>query len=236
MKKTLFIFNGVTKNNGKVGISGGESRMFEIIKNNKDLEVNLLTTTNGLELVEKSRIPYQNKYLINYCVDSTIKSNLTISLKSFFRLPKELKKYNGVVYSSCEHLYDILPAFRLKIFNKCKWIALYHWAEDYPWKDKRGGVPFLRRYIYWFNRLFSGLLIKMFSDQILAVSGQTRDKLIKIKKINPRKIRAVYCGVEYQRITNTLEKYKDEKESKYDAVFMKRLGYGKGVFDLLKYL
>lgn len=234
MEKILFIYNGLIRNNGQVGISGGDIRLFEIIKNTKNREINLLTTTNGEELISKYQIPYQQKHVINYVVTSGFKSNLIVMLKSIFSLPKSLKKYHGQVYSSCEHLYDVFPALILKVFNRCPWLAVYHWVEDYPWKEKRGGTPFVIRYLYWFNRFLAGLLIKYFADQILAVSDQTKTKLIALKNINPNKIKAVYCGVELEKIRSITKKYQMEKGQKYDAIFMKRLNYGKGVFDLLQ--
>ncbi|HBU07233.1 MAG TPA: hypothetical protein DEB09_04075 [Candidatus Magasanikbacteria bacterium] len=237
MKSILFIFNGLTKSNGNVGISGGDIRVAEIVKNldNSKYDINILTTSNGEELLNKFNIPYTNKYIINYSVTSGIFSNLIISIKSFFELPEELKKYKkGIVYSSCEHLYDVLPALKLKLLNNCEWFAVYHWVENYPWREKRGNTPFLRRYVYWLNRAFSGWLIKKFSDKVLAVSEQTKEKLIDIKKININKIKVVYCGVDYKTIIGIGKKFLTEKESKYDAVYMKRLNNGKGIFDLLE--
>lgn len=234
MKKILFIYNGLIRNNGQVGISGGDIRLFEIIKNTKNREIHLLTTTNGEELILKYQIPFYQKHVINYVVTSGFKSNLIVMLKSIFSLPSGLKKYHGLVYSSCEHLYDVFPALILKIFNRCQWFAVYHWVEDYPWKEKRGGTPFLIRYLYWFNRFLAGLIIKYFADKILAVSDQTKDKLVNLKNINPDKIKAVYCGVELEKIRGIVNKYQTEKGTKYDAIFMKRLNYGKGVFDLLQ--
>jgi glycosyltransferase involved in cell wall biosynthesis len=233
MKKILFILNGITKNNGDVGVSGGDIRLFEIIKNITGFEKYILTTPNGKDLIKKFHISLKKTFEIKYSVTSGIISNLKISILSFMSLPKELNDFEGFVYSSCEHLYDVLPALRLKITNKCKWYAVYHWVEDYPWIEKRGNTPFLKRYVYWLNRWFSGQLIKYFADEILAVSDQTRNKLIKIKKINPKKIKAVYCGVEYERITKIIDKYQDEKGKQYDAIYMKRLNYGKGILDLL---
>lgn len=232
--KCLFIFNGATKNNGVVGVSGGDVRLFEIIKNSILEEKYILTTPNGEELLKKFDVYLNKIFKINYSVGSGIFSNFSIAFKSFFCLPKEVRDYKGVVYSSCEHLYDVLPAFRMKILNGCKWYAVYHWVENFPWKEKRGGTPFIIRYLYWANRVFSGFIIKFFADKILAVSDQTKEKLIKIKGINPKKIKAVYAGVEYAKIANIGEKYLSEKGNKYDAVFMKRLNYGKGVFDLLE--
>lgn len=230
----LFIFNGLTKQGGKVGVSGGDIRLVEIMKNTKDRQVEILTTPNGIEFLEKYGVRYEKGHMINHVVGSDARSNLVVSLKSFFWLPGSLSNYAGDVYSSCEHLYDVLPALRLKLLNKCRWYAVYHWVEGYPWKEKRGGTPFLRRYLYWLNRWFSGFIIKVFADSILAVSDQTKEKLLRIKKVDGKKVQAVYCGVNYREIRDISEKYSDEKGKMYDAVYMKRLNHGKGVFDLLE--
>jgi len=234
MKKILFIINGLVKNGDKVGVSGGDVRLAEIAKNVQGYQLEVLTTSNGNEFLKNFDVKFKENHLINYSIDSGIWSNLKISILSFFSLPKSLSNYKSeIVYSACEHLYDVLPALRLKLLNKCKWYAVYHWVEDYPWKEKRGNTPFLKRYVYWLNRWFSGFLIKIFADRILAVSDQTKDKLINIKHINPNKIKAVYCGVDFDEISKIGNKYSKEKGLKYDAVYMKRLNNGKGIWDLL---
>jgi len=234
MKKILFIINGLVKNGDKVGVSGGDVRLAEIAKNVQGYQLEVLTTSNGNEFLKNFDVKFKENHLINYSIDAGIWSNLKISILSFFSLPKSLSNYKSeIVYSACEHLYDVLPALRLKLLNKCKWYAVYHWVEDYPWKEKRGNTPFLKRYVYWLNRWFSGFLIKTFADKILAVSDQTKDKLIKIKHINPNKIKAVYCGVDFDEISKIGNKYSKEKGLKYDAVYMKRLNNGKGIWDLL---
>lgn len=230
----LFIINGLVKSGGKVGISGGDVRLAEIAKSAPGIRVSLLTTSNGIEFAKKMGIPYEDAYVLKQVVTSGIMSNLTISLRSFFSLPKGARSFKGTVYSSCEHLYDVLPALRLKLFNHCRWLAVYHWVEEYPWKDKRGGTPPLRRYAYWLNRWFSGFLIKMFADQVLGVSEVTRDKLINIKGISPEKVKAVYCGVNLDEIESIHQKYKKEAGTRYDGVYMKRLNNGKGIWDLLE--
>ena len=190
--KILFILNGLVKNGDKVSVSGGDVRLAEIVRNLNGYKKYILTTPNGLEFLEKFGVSFEKKYVINASVDSGILSNLKISLFSFFKLPQDLHTFrDGIVYSACEHLYDVLPAIRIKFLNNCSWYAVYHWVEDYPWVEKRGNTPFLRRYLYWLNRYFSGLLIKLFADQVLAVSDQTKDKLIRQKKISEKKIKAV---------------------------------------------
>jgi len=232
-KQILFIFNGMVKENGNLCISGGDIRLMELASNTKEYEVNFLTTNNGKLLLNKFGLTKYKKYLLAKNNSSGILSNIIITINSFF-LPTSLNNYHGVVYSSCEHLYDVIPALILKYRNSCTWFAVYHWVEDYPWDNSRGGTPFIRRYFYWLNRFISGLLIKQFSDKILAISNETKRKLIEIKKINHNKIKSVYCGVDNSSIFRLLNKYKSEKGLKYDAIFIKRLNYGKGIFDLFK--
>ena len=225
--------NGVVKDSESVSVSGGDIRLMEIAKNTHNYLLSFLTSQNGKELLVSYGLGRNKMYLIKFSNTSKMFSNILVCIGSIF-FPNTLLTYHGIVYSSCEHLYDVLPALRLKITNKCKWYAVYHWVEDYPWIQKRGNTPILTRYVYWLNRWFSGQIIKYFSDEILAVSNQTKKKLINIKKINPQKIKSVYCGVEYERISQIVKKYKNEKGRKYDAVYMNRLNYDKGVFDLLE--
>ena len=235
MKKVLFIINGMTKSNGKVGISGGDIRLFEIMKNMDQVEKHILTTTNWLSAMEKLGISCDKKTVINYEVNPWALSNLWISIVSFFKTYRKIKlEKEDIIYSSCEHLYDVLPAMKMKIFKKAKWYAVYHWVEDYPWKDKRGNTPFLPRYLYWLNRAFSGFLIKLFASKILAVSEPTKEKLISMKKIKSERIKAVDCWVNYEKIIEVRKKYESEKWTEFDAVFMKRLNYWKWVSDLLE--
>lgn len=235
MKKVLFIINWMTKSNGKVGISWGDIRLFEVMKNMDQVEKHILTTTNWLSAMEKLGISCDEKTIINYEVNPWAFSNLWVSLISFFKSYRKIKlEKDDIIYSSCEHLYDVLPAMKMKIFKKAKWYAVYHWVEDYPWKDKRGNTPFVPRYLYWLNRAFSGFLIKLFASKILAVSEPTKEKLISMKKIKPERIKAVDCWVNYEKIIEVRKKYESEKWTEFDAVFMKRLNYWKWVSDLLE--
>ena len=234
-KPVLFIFNGVIKAEGNISISGGDIRLFEVIKRTVKERIHILTNINGEELARRFRVPYFKKYIIDYVVDSGIWTNFIMSLRSLFWLPQGASKFReGIVYSSCEHLYDVLPALRLKIFNRCHWHAVCHQVVDYPWKDTRGDTPFVTRYVYWCNVAFSAWLIKVFADRILAVSDQTTEKLLRIKKVSPEKITTVYGGVDVSGINDICEQYRNEKDSRYDAVFIGRLNHNKGAFDLLK--
>ncbi|MFA4930652.1 MAG: glycosyltransferase family 4 protein [Patescibacteria group bacterium] len=238
MKKSdpqiLFIINGPININNSITISGGDIRLFEIIKHLTGYQIEILTTPNGKKLLQKFSVPHKKIHIIDYILTNTIYSHLLIFLKSFFQLPSSLNNFQGITYSSCEHLYDVLPALKLKLFNHCPWYAVYHNVYDYPWKEKRGNTPLIRRYIYWLNRWFSGIIIKTFANKILAVSQNTKKRLIAIKKINPEKIKAVACGVDLPYINQINKKYQSEAGRQYDAAYLGRLDHAKGIIDLIQ--
>jgi glycosyltransferase involved in cell wall biosynthesis len=230
----LYVINGLTRNNGKVGISGGDIRLAEIAKNQNPKRNNFLTTPNGAEFIERLQVPHAAVHLIPYTIDGGIKTNLLVTLRSWFALPRSVKSFKGIVYSSCEHLYDVLPALWLQRKNDCTWLAVYHWVEEYPWNDTRGGTPFLRRYAYWLQRYAAGLLIKKYANRVLAVSTVTKQKLIDMKGIASEKIQAVACGVNVSEITAYRKEFDKQSGEQYDAIYMKRLNNGKGIWDLLE--
>lgn len=235
MKEILFIINGPSVDNlDNVSVSGGDMRLFAIMQNWHAGKKFVLTTINGLRLLKKFKVKTQSKFSINYVVKTNIWSNLVIMWKSWWNLPNEVNNYKGTVYSSCEHLYDVLPALKLKWMNGCRWLAVYHNVRDYPWRDLRGNTPWPRRYAYWLNHWLASLLISWWADKILAVSEETHAGLIKIKKINPKRIQTVYCGVDLSEIKEIKNKYRSEKGKKYDGIFLGRLDHAKGVFDLLR--
>lgn len=234
--KVIFIMAGIGMQNGKPGVSGGDIRLIEIAKNwSKNNEIHIITSEGGRILCEKMGLNVKF-HIIQSSEGTGIIENIRRVFYSLFysrKIKKDILR-DGVAYSSCEHLYDVLPAFSLKLKNKTKWVAVVHWVEDPPWEDKRGNTHFLPRYLYYLNRVVSIWIIRNFADKTLAVSQTTSEKLITKKNFTKNQIEVVSCGVDFQRIqeinpSNGLNKL----EKKYDAIFMKRLNYGKGILDLL---
>ena len=219
--------------NGKPGVSGGDIRLIEIANNwSKHNEINLITSESGKILCEKMGLNVEF-----HITPSSEGTGIGENIKRVFNSLNSITNYNqkiDVVYSACEHLYDVLPSFILKYSNHAKWIAVVHWVEEPPWKDMRGNTPFLIRYLYYFNRIISVWLIKNFADKTFAVSYITAEKLVSKKKFSGDKIEAVACGVDLQHIQEIVSlNLTFGLEKKYDAIFMKRLNYGKGILDLI---
>ena len=219
--------NGVEGANGVPGVSGGDVRIIRILKLLSDrLEITLSTTVMGRRLAELYGLTC-NFHIIRTSTASGIKANIARILASVFHAPSG---QFDLAYSGGEHLYDVLPALRMKLLKRTPWLALVHWVEELPWNDKRGGTPALHRYLYWINRVVAMALIKTFADQILAVSESTREKLVNRRGFAPERVSAVFCGLD---LPFALSVRNSGEPKIYDATFMKRLNLGKGVRDLI---
>jgi glycosyltransferase involved in cell wall biosynthesis len=220
--------NGVEGANGVPGVSGGDVRLIRILKLLSDrLAITLSTTVMGRKLAELYGLNC-NFHIIKTSTASGIRANIARILASVLDTPPG--RFD-LAYSGGEHLYDVLPALRMKLFKRTPWLALVHWVEDYPWNDKRGGTPALHRYLYWINRVVAMGLIKMFADQILAVSESTREKLVSKRGFARDRVSAVFCGLD---LPFALSVRNSGEPKIYDATFMKRLNLGKGVRDLIE--
>jgi len=228
-KPTIFAtMNGVDGVNGVPGVSGGDVRILKILKNWSKKSTILLSTSNmGATLAKAYGIDFELK-TIKGPAGSGIFVNLIKVLSSILVLPR---RRVTLAYSGGEHLYDVVAPALLKTFRGIPWVAVVHWVEEYPWRDRRGGTPIIHRYLYWLNRVLAMWLIKMGADKILAVSNSTREKLISRRGIDPDRVATVYCGID---LTETLQATLRGYEKTYDAIFMKRLNYGKGVRDLVE--
>lgn len=228
--RSLFVtLNGVEGKDGVPAVSGGDVRLIEILlRRPRDLSVYFSTSPMGRELSRAYGLDVQFN-TIRIIDRYGIIGNLSRVFASIGALPK---RRVSVVYSSGEHLYDVLPAAVVHFFTGAPWVALVHWVEDYPWQNKRGNTPFLHRYLYWLNRVAAMTLIKMGAKRILAVSASTRKKLIEKRGIHPDRVGEVWCGLDLH-LAERIRAMRPARP-KYDAVFMKRLNYGKGIVDLVE--
>jgi len=219
--------NGVEGSRGVPSVSGGDVRIITILKQwSADHTVILSTNAMGMQLAKQHGL---NAAYLDIGVPSGtgIFPNVMKVLKALSVTPKQAI---SVSYSGGEHLYDVIaPAF-LKLFRRTPWVAVVHWVEEYPWNDKRGGTPFVHRYLYWLNRVLAMQLIKMLANHILAVSESTRDKIVQKRNVPRSRVSAVLCGLDVDAARSTRALGNDRL---YDAVFMKRLNFGKGVRDLV---
>lgn len=218
--------NGIGSVGGLPGVSGGDVRWIEIAKcwQRAGHIINVFTPNSGKDLCQ--RLGLNATFHINYVPnDYSIKTYLLKYVKARF-IPDSLADFKGVIYSSTEHFYDVLPALKIKRKNKENvWVTVIHWVAPL----KRNGTSLLNSFLFYLNQQGGFRYIRKEADVVLAVSDSTTEH---VKRIGiTRNVFSVGAGVAFNEIRETVTKL-DCKQ--YDAVFMKRLDGTKGVFDIVE--
>jgi len=167
-------------------------------------------------------MPFQDESSLSSFIKRVLKAPL---------IPNSLKKFEGVIYSTTELSFDVLPATRLKKMNpKNIWACVIHWVAPLI---RTGTTPF-NSSLFFVNQRVGLYLAKRYSDLIFAVSEHTADQLLR-KGFSRFKVHPVACGVNYQEIHKIISSsHISQFHKKYDAIFMKRLDATKGVFDVIE--
>jgi len=229
--KALFVMNGASfGSSGSPNVSGGDLMLIEIAKRwtQRGVEVHFLTSSAGKELCDKLGLKAVY-HLSHSSTKLSISRYIFIALRSAVaRTTTKAKTIFDIVYSSNEHLYDVLPAFKMKKRN-VEWVAMVHFVPPPPWTRVKAGK--LNAILYYLNHMLGALIIRNNADLVFAVSQTTASDYIRKLKFDGKKVVAVAGGVNYGSIRAIAD---STREKNYDAIFMKRLQPMKGVFDVIK--
>ncbi len=233
-------------NNSQVSredMSGGEKIAMEFSrrwarKNN----VFVYTSNIGKSIWRKYQIP-KIKYVQVIALhdnENILTSYSKRVICSLRKIPSvKLKPGLDVIYSASDFWPDAIPAFFLKIiYPDILWIAGFYlfapkpWQKDSPYKDNLWN--FTRGLIYWLSQLPVYFLVKNQADRIFVTSKPDVGKFITEKR-DESKIIVVQGGVD---IARQKKYFKDGKgipvrKRKYDACFVGRLHYQKGILELI---
>jgi glycosyltransferase involved in cell wall biosynthesis len=228
--KTLFVMNGVAFGaSGQPAVSGGDVFLIEIAERwqEKGVDVHFMTSAAGKVLCERLGLKAtyhlsrgsSNRSVINY---------ISLALEAAMASSEFLAKVGfDIVYSSCEHIYDVLPALRLRRRNT-KWIAMVHFVVPPPWIRTKAG--WVNAIFYYLNHTIGAVIIRRTADLVFAVSERTAFDYVHKLKFDKNRVVSVPGGVSYGLIRSIVG---STTGYKYDAVFMKRLQPLKGVFDII---
>jgi len=222
----LFVMNGIGSVGDFPGISGGDVRWIEIAKywQREGYDIHVFTPEAGKKLCE--RLGLQATFHINYVPNEySLKTYLLRFLKSRF-IPKTLNDYEGMIYSTTEHLYDVFPARKIKEKSEENfWVAAVHWVAPL----ERKGTSLLNSILFFLNQRMGLRCIKNGADLVLAISKSTAEQ---VKMVGIRdNIYSVDAGVNFQEMRKVATKIQSKR---FDAVFMKRFDGTKGVFDIIE--
>ena len=243
MKKIIFIAN---VDCGE-GMSGGKRIYFEFLRNwKKNFNIYFFGSV-GTILQIKQHLKKNIKFIET---DTKDHPNLYSVHGLFIHYLRRLIfginsiKKNGPIINQADYIYsvsdfypDFVPALYAKLKNpKIKWIAAYYlfasspFANDSPYKGKN----WLRGFLYWLMQRPSYWLVNKYADFVFVTSEPDVIKFI-TKKRDRSKIIVVQGGVD---ITES-EKYLKSvniislDKRKYDACFVGRFHYQKGVLVLI---
>lgn len=163
-------------------------------------------------------------YFINYLYRSVI--------GIFYALSQKLDE--GFLYSSSDFWPDVLPAFILKQRHKnIRWIAGFYlfapnpWAKDSPYRGKEWILGFF----YWLTQKPAYWLVNRYAGAVFVTSEPDVKKFMTQKR-DLRKIFVIKGGVDIEKVA-ALRKEVPLERKPYDACFIGRFHYQKGVLELV---
>lgn len=247
MEKILFVSNNTLTD---YGLSGGDRILIELIRNwSQKYSTGLLATGECVTLLNKYhaltnvKIYLSSPKKTNFKVYSNFNyflhaiNRTFVGIKAVYKYRSELKNYTHV-YSASDFYPDFLPALFLKILNpKINWVAGFYLFAPKPWQKDNPYRTSLSRlftgFYYWLTQQLSYSIIYHFAD-IVCVTSDPDIKYFLSSKRNLKKLVVVRGGVDIKLSHLYLKNHRPSlKNKKFNAVFIGRLHYQKGVLMLI---
>jgi glycosyltransferase involved in cell wall biosynthesis len=221
-------------------LSGGDRIFIELSKRwSQKLDISIFLSKEGADICSREGLNVTNQHIWasdifsgHYLIDGIYRT-ITGTLKVLRIQTNE----GDIVLSSSDFLPDAIPAFILKLKNpQVKWIASFYLFAPKPWQKNSPykGINYLLGLVYWLSQLPAYYIIKYFADLVF-VTSQPDVKPFITKNRKKNKITVVRGGVD----TSPAKKYFEQGDfipiinRHYDACFVGRLHYQKGVLELI---
>ncbi len=145
---------------------------------------------------------------------------------------------NTIIYSASDFLPDSIPAMVLKLRfkDKIKWIAGFYLFAPHPLSSES---PYnygykLKGMFYYLSQLPVYWIVKRYADMVFVTSEPDVEKFM-TKKRKGNSIVVIHGGVDTKPSTAYLTSYKltPVSQRKYDACFVGRFHYQKGILELI---
>lgn len=169
----------------------------------------------------------------NFFIDNVYKL-FFLPIKTFF-----INTNYDYLVSTTDFLPDVIYSFLIKIRNPgIKWFASYFLEAPRPWVKNNPYKTNFKRYLtgvlYWLAQRPSYWLIKWKADFVLVTSEPDVKKFV-TRKRQKEKIIVVQGGVDISEAKEYLDRKViiSAEKRKYDACFMGRFHYQKGVLELV---
>ena len=224
------------------GLSGGDRIFIELVKRwQLKLNITLFLSKEGSAICRRHDLGKINQQIWasdlmsrwGYFADTLYRTTNSI-IKAI-----SVKTVSGdIIFSSSDFWPDSFPALILKRRNpKILWIAGFYLFAPKPWQKDSPyqGKSFLIGLLYWLGQQPTYYIIRKFSDIVFVTSQPDLDQFITHTRSKERVI-VVRGGVDTISAKNYLNSKNvipPEKRT-YDACFVGRFHYQKGVLELIK--
>ena len=222
-------------------LSGGDRIFIEFCKRwSKKIDIKVITSTDGWNVCVREGLK-NFKHLIwvldkydkfGYFINYLYRTVMVI-LKSFFI--KNQKK--SIIYSTSDFWPDSISAIILKLRNhRLRWVAGFFLFAPKPWsKDSiYKGTDRLIGFFYWLTQIPIYWLIKKYADFVF-ITSQPDVKKFLTKTRKKDRILVIKGGIDLTESKKyfILGEIIPLKQRKYDACFVGRFHYQKGVLELI---
>jgi glycosyltransferase involved in cell wall biosynthesis len=246
-KKIMTFFNIYIIDNShasKNGMSGGEKIVMELSRRwAKKVNIKMILYTSNLGAYIWNRYQVSNVKTIQLM---ELKDYSNIFFSYFYRAiigTFGLRRLNidqndeNIIYSASDFWPDSIPAFFMKMKNKSiVWIAGFYlfapkpWQRDSPYRGKR----FFIGLFYYMSQLPIYWIVERYADMVFVTSEPDVKKFI-TKKRSEEKVVVIRGGVDIGPSTEYLssDNVIPLSDRKYDACFVGRFHYQKGVLELI---
>jgi len=222
MKKNILIFANSTSSDK--GMSGGAQMLNQIFKRIRDRFGVMYCYTNSNCQDDMEKEVRDVKYILSYNYLDRFNIFLGFVLKTLKAFSCLKLHHVDIIYSSSDFFPDVIPSYVYKLFHrKAMWYqCIFH---IYPsWKERPGNK--VRNFVAQYMQKFSLLLTRR-ADSIININPQVREILIN-KGFEKNKIVVNTPGIDFIYLDSI-----KPSDAKYDASFLARLSYSKGIFDLV---
>lgn len=222
-------------------MSGGEKIAMEFARRwGEKVEVFLYASNLGVHIWNKYKVNNIKKIeFMKLKENSSVLNYFRRAVFGVFKLSKVrfVQDHINIVYSASDFWPDSIPALIIKLKNRnVEWIAGFYlfapkpWRTNSPYKGKR----WLIGLFYWLTQLPIYWIVRKFADMVFVTSEPDVEKFV-TKKRGREKILAVRGGVDTAPSEEYLnsENVKAIDKRKYDACFIGRFHYQKGVLELV---
>ena len=201
--------------------------------------------TNLSEKVIQQRggIDFEDFVVVRKHSDESVFLGMLKNLLAILKNPsfKRALKRDGAdyIWSGSDFWPDAIPAFLIKMANQqAKWIACFYLFAPSPWARENPYIIGLKSFIigslYFITQLPVYFIVRHFADILFVTSEPDVYKFI-TKKRNKSQIIVIQGGVD----VSESEKYLQSglvvpvEKRKYDACFVGRFHYQKGILELI---